>query len=456
MSVAEAKRGYPVKLRGIITYYNPYNTNLVVQDDSAGIYVRVGNSQVPKLETGQLIDLDGFTSPGDVAPVITAPRIKVIGRAPLPAPVPIDPVRFFAGADDSQWMEVAGIVDAIERRDARTYIGLRLHFKRIEMAIPGEPTLPPGLLHARVTARGVAASRFNFRRQMLGITLRLPSVDDLRVVEAAKLPPAVTIAELLQFTPSTRGDEPSAVQGVVLLANPTGPTWLSDDTGGVLVATHARGAFAIGDVVRATGFAEPGAFNPVLRSAALTKVGSQAPPQAAPMTLDDIFEDGWDAKLAQVEGFLTDRVAYGGRERLTIVQGTRTIVAELPDGQSPRVEVGSLVKVTGVSVIDAAAAGNTSIPRGVTLYLRSVNDIAVVANPPWWTAQRTLALALRPRRHHGRHPGLGRPAAAPRVQADGGPALGQGRRRGGQPRQERVPRQHEPRDPDADERRASA
>ena len=162
----------------------------------------------------------------------------------------------------------------------------------------------------------------------------------------------------------------------------------------MLVATHARGAFAIGDVVRATGFAEPGAFNPVLRSAALTKVGAQPPPPAPAMTLDDILEDGWDAKLAQVEGYLTDRVANSGRERLTIVQGTRTIVAELPDGQSPRVEVGSLIKVTGVSVIDAAAAGNTSIPRSVTLYLRSVNDIAVVANPPWWTAQRTLALAL--------------------------------------------------------------
>ena len=394
MSVAEAKRGYPVKLRGIITYYNPYNTNLVVQDESAGIYVRVGNSPIPKLETGQLVDLDGFTSPGDVAPVITAPRIKVLGAAPMPPAVPIDPVRFFAGADDSQWMEVAGIVDAVERRDARTYIGLRLHFKRIEMAIPGEPALPAGLLHARVRAQGVAASRFNFRRQMLGITLRLPSVDYLQVVEAAKLPRVTAIAGLLQFTPSTRGDEPSAVQGVVLLTNPTGPTWLSDETGGVLVATHARGAFAIGDVVRATGFAEPGAFNPVLRSAELIKVGAQAPPPATPLTLDDIFEDGWDAKLVQVEGFLTDRVAYGGRERLTIVQGTRTIVAELPDGQSPRVEVGSLVRVTGVSVIDAAPAGNTSIPRGVTLYLRAVDDIAVVANPPWWTAQRTLALAL--------------------------------------------------------------
>jgi signal transduction histidine kinase/DNA-binding response OmpR family regulator len=393
MPVSEAKRGYPVRLTATITYYNPHNANLVVQDESAGIYVRVGNSPIPPLETGQRIELEGFSGPGDVVPVITAPRIKVIGRAPMPAPMPIDPGRFFAGVGDCQWLEVAGIVDTVERRDARTYIGLRLHFKRIEMAIPGEPVLPAGLLHARVRARGVGASRFNFRRQMLGITLRLPSVDYLQVLEAAHEPPVTAVAELLQFMPAARGDEPSSVQGVVMLTNPTGPTWLSDDTGGVLVASHARGTFALGDVVKATGFPEAGAFNPVLRSAALTKVGSQAPPQATPMTIDDILEDGWDAKLTEIEGYLTDRATSSGRERLTIVQGTRAISAELPDGQSPRVEVGSLVKVTGVSMIDATAAGNTAIPRAVTLYLRSARDITVVANPSWWTAQRTLTLA---------------------------------------------------------------
>ena len=393
MPVAEAKRGYPVKLRAVVTYYNAATATLNVQDASAGIFVRVGNSPVPPLETGELIDLEGFTGPGDVVPVITAPRIKVLGTAPLPAPMALDPPRLFAGAGDCQWLEVAGLVDSIERRDARTYIGLRLHFKRIEMVVAGEPTLPDGLLYSRVTARGAGASRFNFRRQILGITLRLPSIGYLRIVEPAHQPRLTAITELLQFTPSVRGDEPSAVKGVVLLTNPTGPTWLSDDTGGVLVATHARGTFAIGDVVTATGFPEAGAFNPVLRSAALTKVGSQVLPPAPAMTLDDILEDGWDAKLAEVEGYLSDRAANSGRERLTIVQGTRTISAELPDGQSPRVEVGSLVKVTGVSVIDAAASGNTAIPRGVTLFLRSANDITVVANPPWWTAQRTLTLA---------------------------------------------------------------
>jgi signal transduction histidine kinase/DNA-binding response OmpR family regulator len=393
LSVADAKRGHPVRLRATITYYNPYNTNLVVQDASAGVYVRIDGSQTPSLETGQLIDLEGVTGPGDVVPVVTSPRITVLGTAPMPSPMPIDPARFFAGAGDCQWLEMTGIVDGISWRDARTYIGLRLHFKRIELAIPGEPALPPGLLHARVRVQGVGASRFNFRRQILGITVRLPSPEYLQIVEPARTPATIAIAQLLQFTPAARGDEPSAVTGVVLLTNPTGPTWLSDETGGVLVASHAAARLAIGDVVKATGFAEPGPFNPVMQSASLEKVGAQPPAPAPALTLDDILEDGWDARLAQVEGYVTDRVANGGRERLTLVQGTRTMAAELPEGESARLEVGSLVRATGVSVIGAVAGGNTAVPRSVTLHLRSADDLVVLANPPWWTAERTFSLA---------------------------------------------------------------
>ena len=393
LSVGEAKRGYPVRLRAVVTYFYRANTNLVIQDQTAGIFVRMGDAQIPSdLAFGQLVDLEGFSGPGEFAPVITAPKVKVLGPAPMPVARAVDAQRLFSGAEDSQFIEVSGIVDSIELRDSRTYIGLRTNFKRLEVTLPGEPVLPPGLLHARITAQGVGTARFNFRRQILGIILRSPSLDYITITEAAAPPVTQPIAELLQFRRGVRGDEPSAIKGVVLLANPTGPTWIADDTGGVLIASHARTALTTGDLVVATGFAEPGVFNPMLRSAQLTKTGTAPVPAAVPFTVDDILEDGWDSKLAQVDGYLTDRAANSGRERLTLVAGTRTFVAELPDGESPRLEVGSLLRVTGVSAIDAATAG-TAVPRGVTLYLRSASDVRVLGGPPWWTAQRTLTLA---------------------------------------------------------------
>ena len=455
MPVAEAKRGYPVRLRGVITYYNPYNTNLVVQDESAGIYVRVGNSQVPKLEAGQLIDLDGFTGPGDVVPVITAPRIKVIGRAPLPAPMPIDPVRDSSPAPTTasgwRWpassMPSSVATPAPTSASACTSSGSRWRFpasRRCRRACctraSGRRVWP---LRASTSAARCSASRCACRASTTCTSSRRRSCRRV-----------TTIAELLQFTPSTRGDEPSAVQGVVLLTNPTGPTWLSDDTGGVLVATHARGAFAIGDVVRATGFAEPGAFNPVLRSAALTKVGSQAPPQAAPMTLDDILEDGWDAKLAQVEGFLTDRVAQQ-RPRAPHHRPGHADDRRRAARRSVAAGRGREPHQGDRRERDRRGRGGQHLHPARRHALPALGERHHGRRQPAVVDGAAHAGAgRRPRRRHGRHPGLGRPAAAPRVEADRRPALGQGRRRGGQPGQERVPGQREPRDPDADERRA--
>jgi signal transduction histidine kinase/CheY-like chemotaxis protein len=393
LPIAESKRGYPVHLRAIVTFYNKSNTNLVIQDPTAGIYVRVGDSPVPPdLAIGQLVDLEGFSGPGEFAPVITAPRIRILGQVGLPPARAVDPLRLFAGAEDSQFIEVSGIVENIERRETRIDLGLRTSFKRVDVSLPADASLPSGLLHAHIRAQGIGATRFNFRRQVLGITLRCLGPQYIAITEPAVPPVVQPVAELLQFRDGIRGDEPTSIRGVVLLTNPTGPTWLADDTGGVLIASHAKITLAVGDLVLATGFPEPGVFNPVMRAGQLAKVGAGPMPTAAPSTIDDILEDGWDSKLARVDGYLRDRSANAGHERLTLDAGTHTFVADLPGGESPRLEIGSLLRITGVSAIDAPTAG-TAVPRGVTLYLRSAADLAVLEGPPWWTAQRTLGLA---------------------------------------------------------------
>ncbi len=64
--------------------------------------------------------------------------------------------------------------------------------------------------------------------------------------------------------------------------------------------------------------------------------------------------------------------------------------------------------------------------------------------------QGAAARRAGPRRRHPRH----RPRHHRAREGGGGDARGARRRRSGEPREERVPRQHEPRDPHADERRA--
>jgi len=94
-----------------------------------------------------------------------------------------------------------------------------------------------------VRIRGVCATRFNFKRQLLGIRILVADLSDIEFIERA---PKVTeipvkrIGELLQFSPDAKPGHRVRIQGTVTLANPEGPTYVQDDSGGVLIRRHNR------------------------------------------------------------------------------------------------------------------------------------------------------------------------------------------------------------------------
>ena len=66
----EARRGYPIPLRVLVTYFDPVAPNLFVQDSTGAMWVEwPRGGQEP--EPGQLIDLQGIMTQPDFAPDIT-------------------------------------------------------------------------------------------------------------------------------------------------------------------------------------------------------------------------------------------------------------------------------------------------------------------------------------------------------------------------------------------------
>src|SRR5581483_2431870 len=102
-----AERALPVHVRGIVTFYSP--PLMFVQDESKGIYVRVPVRN-PAVAAGQRVDLWGVTGPGQFAPIIDLPRIKVLGPSSFPAPVRLTMDALFSGEMDGQWVELDGLV----------------------------------------------------------------------------------------------------------------------------------------------------------------------------------------------------------------------------------------------------------------------------------------------------------------------------------------------------------
>src|SRR5258708_722930 len=83
----QAALHYPVRLRALVTIFDQSLFYRFIHDGRAGIYL--GDSgNLPPLFSGQLVEVEGLTNPGEYAPIIMPQRIQVIGEGTWPEAKP--------------------------------------------------------------------------------------------------------------------------------------------------------------------------------------------------------------------------------------------------------------------------------------------------------------------------------------------------------------------------------
>jgi PAS domain S-box-containing protein len=394
LSEDQARRAYPVHLQAVVTYHNPLAVNTFIQDRTGGIYVFFVGAQ-PELHLGDLAEFEGFTRPGQFAPVVAASSVHAIGRQALPKPFPADMEQLFSGIADSAWVEADGVVHSIRWEGGHPTLGVDWGIQHFSAYVYGSAKLPDSLLDSHIHIQGVCGARFNFKRQILGVQLFVPDASFIRVEGGAPhVPPLLNIDQLLQFSPASHFGERDRIRGVVILTNPTGPTYVSDPTGGVLIQNHAAAALAVGDSVEVTGLpaAVPGRFNTVFHEADIRKLGHPGPPAPLLVTATDIVDEGYDAQLVQLDAVLVSQGAAKGGQALVLQAGDRVFEARIDRQPLPALEQGSLLRVTGVTAIETYESEQTVLPRTFSILLRSRHDVVVLRSASWWTAARTFQL----------------------------------------------------------------
>jgi signal transduction histidine kinase/DNA-binding response OmpR family regulator/HPt (histidine-containing phosphotransfer) domain-containing protein/uncharacterized protein YdeI (BOF family) len=397
----EARRGFPVQFRGVVTYWMKPRNFVFVQDSTAGIFMV--NTGAP-VEPGQLVDVDGESAGGDFAPIIDKATARVIGQASLPAPIRVPIAELFSGRYDSQWVETEGVVRAVaaEGQDAAlTLVSGPYKFKAILSGLGSQ--LPVHLIDAKVRIQGACGSIFNDRRQLLSIQVLVPEISHLRVLErppaAPHSLPVQTINTLLQFSPEQPVEHRVRIQGVVTLRRPTGTVFVADTTGGVPIEAPRDFSVVPGDRVDVVGFPAQGGYLAVLENAVFQKQEPGPAPAATYITAEEALSGNYHAQLVQMEGYVLDRVTDSSKTLLTLQAGQHVFTAVLdraPNTESLTVlRSGSLVQVTGVCLVDAEKSiendGRVSI-QDFKLVLRTSRDIVVVKSASWWSVQRVLWL----------------------------------------------------------------
>jgi hypothetical protein len=237
LSAEQASRHYPVHLKGVVTFFDPGQFYRFIQDDTAGIYFYLdGAIDSPPLAAGQLIEMEGETNPGEYAPIVMPHRVRVLGEGKFPPAKQVSFEQVASGQEDSQFLEIKGIVRAVRRDEQSRYYfveiatgGGRLTALSTELPVPRSQDLVDSI----VRIKGVCSTQFNRQRQLFDLRLLVPQPADL-VIETPALSdpfsiPAQSITRLLQFTPQEAYGHRVKVSGTVIYHRPDDATLFIQD-----------------------------------------------------------------------------------------------------------------------------------------------------------------------------------------------------------------------------------
>ena len=423
LSSQEAERHHPVRLRGVVTYFewNPdwqlYTANL--QDETGGISFSPGRTvaDVLKLKPGQLIEIEGISAQGQFAPEVrgtakfgSAVRTKVLGPAPETEPQALTPEQMANPFNQDEWVEVKGVVRRVTSRagpkaSGRIMVDFSTASGTFRAIVPTQTTpilTPTNLVGAAVTVRGVFAGIYNTKRRIVGAHLMVSAMKHIIVEEAgadaAFKRPLLTASSLMQFRPDMASRV--HVSGVVTLFEPGSHLYLRDNTGALRIETPETNPFRPGDRVEVVGFPAFSDGAPLLLNAFLKKTSSGPPPKPKNITIAQASSGEFDGELVRLDGVLLDQLKRPENVILMLQSGDTVFSAHFAEGaaktNTPSLALDSWVQISGVCLNQFRYSPEPRPkppqwrPVSFHVVLRSPRDVTLLREPPWWTPERIL------------------------------------------------------------------
>jgi PAS domain S-box-containing protein len=399
LTVAEAQRGFPVRLRGVVTYFDGIGPDMFFQDSSGGIWIHWVPG-MPTPQKGQLIELEGVTTQADFAPDIAQPRWRVIGEAPMPAPVRPSYEQLASAAEDSNWVEIEAVVRAVSLDANGGYLRLKLAVdggRTLALLPPPHDRIPNDLVEARIRFQGVAASVFNRKNQILSPLLHIAKLSDITIIERAPSEPFEAplqpIEALQRFSYKGASAHRVHIKGTVTAVLGETGFFVQDHTGSIYVVGGETADLKPGTVVDIAGFPGVADNRPALEEPT-TRIAGSVPPRVPPLiTHADALSGTYDSALVSIEGQVEGVAQMPGETDLVLrdAQGMFTAVSKgkAQRGGLETLQHGSRIRLTGICLVDSDALGN---PVSFSIRFRSGQDVAILQTPPWLSPERAASI----------------------------------------------------------------
>ena len=392
----------PVQLEGVVTGTMPSGA-FRLNDGRLGIYV-TRSAAGQKLAAGERVRVGGVLRKGGFSPWITPQQITSLGPGTLPEAKPVSYSVLASGSADNQWVEIEGIVRAVQVLEPRDFIGLDLGMDGGNLRVLVNYSAPApfeALVDAAVRVRGVAAVNVDAHNRVVEPSFRVASLSEITVVRPGERDafarPIVPLSRLMRSSsPGGPLRHRVRTRGTVTRQISDTTLFVRDGDIGLKVETAGAQRFRPGDMIEAAGFPVMMEGMAVLQHATCRPAGTAPPPMPVEPTLATLLEGTHTSDLVTVRARLVDWVVAGDNVTLVLQTGDHLFngvmnasagqVAALPDKNS-------LVKVTGICVINELEDSWFYRPRSFLLLVADLADLQLLRAPPWWTPER-LRLAL--------------------------------------------------------------
>lgn len=422
LSQDEGARGFPVRVRGIVTHVDEQaDVGLMVHDGKFGQFVVPPSDPAAvgpwrDLRRGDAIEIEGRTVRGGFAPNLQPSIIRHVGRAPLPVPKRIAFASMLTGRHDCDYVEIVGIVQ-------RAWLSSdpQMHTLFAEVAFEDgvvratfwdyTPADLERFVDARVRLRGNVGTLFGRTEQLRGVSLFVGHTSDIEVLEAPPNPfwmPTRSIRSIYNYSAAGEVNRRIRVRGVVTGYIPGHPVevsdftstttfryvrhvlYVDDGTGGARIETEQPQRVRPGTVVEVAGFPAVTPGKPILTNAIFRVAGQASQPAAVAVAGANVLTPENDAALVRMEGHFLSMLTSPTQRILVLKAGETVFEAVLEADTATRaleqIRAGSVVAVTGVYSYQWGP------PPVFRLFLRSPEDVAVIAAASWWTLRHSAVM----------------------------------------------------------------
>jgi signal transduction histidine kinase len=404
LSPEEAQRGYPIKIRGVVTCVVQEHDAFIIQDATRAVFVNNASPAMALPKKGEFLEIEGKSDKGTFAPLVRANQLKDLGAGTMPEPVQPTWDQLMNGSLDDQFVEVSGIVEESYPRPA----GYPPRWSKITLrTTEGSLWVDVWLVGTNFESLENYEDSIVRLRGCLFVALGADShqlepghirmyVDSIDVDQAAPgesfSVPQKRAADLTRFDPEANSFERVKVSGQILYI--IGQDYfMTDGTNGVRFTLRHPLELHTGDLVEVAGYPELSGAAPHLRSAVARKTGHASMPVPEKLSPDDLPNSIYDSTRVRIEGTLVSSRQTATNEVLEVQAGSWRFVARVKQkGSSIPPSIGSRLALVGVY---ATQGGNPVLDDNAApfdLLIHSSSDIRILSKPPWWTLKRLLVI----------------------------------------------------------------